>query len=79
MEPEGYVSFLAPNKGSLEGQGSFECDAQAERSPKSHLLQQRSGLLRNKLGDVESGVTADSGWMAPQQRLRKDGGGGKNR
>lgn len=35
----------------------------------SHLFQQRSGLLWNRLGYVESGVTTDSRWMAPQQRL----------
>lgn len=35
----------------------------------SHLLQQRSGLLWNRLGDVESGVATNSCWMAPQQWL----------
>lgn len=42
----------------------------------SHLLEQRSGLLRNGLGDVESRVATDSCWMAPQQRLRRGNGGG---
>lgn len=69
--------FLASSKEALEHHRSSV-------TQKSHLLQQRSGLLRNELGDVESGVAADSRWMAPQQRLRKDGrtdggGGGKNR
>lgn len=42
------------------------------------LLQQRSGLLWNRLRDVESGVATDSCWMAPQQghacqKLKQDG------
>lgn len=35
----------------------------------SHLLQQWSGLLWNRLGDVESCVATDSCWMALEQRL----------
>lgn len=52
--------FLASSKEALKHHRSSV-------TQKSHLLQQRSGLLRNELGDVESGVAADSRWMAPQQ------------
>lgn len=43
--------------------------------PDSHLLKQRSGLLWNRLGDVESSVAADPGWMTAEQRLCRVKGG----
>lgn len=43
--------------------------AAAAATLEPHLLQQRSGLLWNRLGDVESRVATDSRWMAPQQGL----------